>query len=476
MEGWRKHIDFMLVDAVMLQLALFLAYLTRMGISNPYMNRPFKVSVIIVAAMGIFGAITVENHRGILRRNTGMELRSVLQLDAIVTLSLLSYLFFTKAGHLYSRLVVAYFTVYAAVLLLLGRKAWKVVLEHFVPAEYAKRLMLVITNRKMANRALNRILDNSYGTLEVIGVVLTDDSTPVGESICGVPVMTAFSSLVEYVKQLGVDEVMICLPREEEFPADVLSELNLMGLTTHVMLDLKRDSNYVRKVEKIAGYTVLTASMRMASSWELTLKRILDITGGLVGCLLTIFVMIFVGPAIYFTDPGPIFFKQIRVGRNGRTFELYKFRSMYQDAEARKAELMEKNNIADGMMFKMHDDPRILGSGPDGKKHGIGWFIRKFSIDEFPQFLNVVKGDLSLVGTRPPTLEEWEKYEAQHRARLAFKPGITGLWQISGRSNITEFDDVVALDLEYINNWSVWQDIWILVKTVQIVATGEGAE
>ena len=144
------------------------------------------------------------------------------------------------------------------------------------------------------------------------------------------------------------------------------------------------------------------------------------------------------------------------------------------DAEERKRELMEKNQI-EGHMFKLDADPRIIGSGPDGTKHGLGWFIRKTSIDEFPQFLNVLKGEMSLVGTRPPTVDEWDKYDFHHRARMATKPGITGLWQVSGRNRITDFEKVVQLDMEYIQNWTLGEDIKILIRTLGAVVKGDGA-
>ena len=128
------------------------------------------------------------------------------------------------------------------------------------------------------------------------------------------------------------------------------------------------------------------------------------------------------------------------------------------------------------MKGKMDEDPRIIGSGPDGTKHGIGWFIRKTSIDEFPQFLNVLKGEMSLIGTRPPTEDEWNQYEYHHRARMAIKPGLTGMWQVSGRSNITDFEEVVALDMDYIKHWSIGLDIKILLKTVMVVLRGQGSK
>lgn len=203
-----------------------------------------------------------------------------------------------------------------------------------------------------------------------------------------------------------------------------------------------------------------------------------DIICGLLGCILTLVICIFIGPAIYIASPGPIFFSQERVGKNGKKFKMYKFRSMYLDAEERKAELMKDNKLGDGKMFKLDFDPRVIGNKvmPDGShKTGVGEFIRKTSLDEFPQFFNVLKGDMSIVGTRPPLISETNLYEYQHFARLAIKPGITGMWQVSGRSEIIDFDEVVKLDKYYIENWNLGLDIKILLKTVLVVVCKKGA-
>ena len=206
--------------------------------------------------------------------------------------------------------------------------------------------------------------------------------------------------------------------------------------------------------------------MNIATSRQLFIKRLMDIAGALVGLVFTLIAFIIFAPIIKLQSPGPVFFTQTRVGRNGRRFKLYKFRSMYADAEARKAELM-KDNKMQGNMFKVENDPRIIP---------IGRFMRKYSIDELPQFFNVLKGDMSLVGTRPPTVDEFVLYEAHHRARLGIKPGITGLWQVSGRSDITDFEEIVSLDTAYISNWNLGMDIRILFKTVLVVLKGSGAE
>ena len=252
-----------------------------------------------------------------------------------------------------------------------------------------------------------------------------------------------------------------------------------MGITIHYSFSvLKENIGIQQETGKLGDLHVLTNSLRIVAIQDLALKRALDILGGLVGCLLTGIICIFIGPAIYIQSPGPIFFSQWRIGKNGKKFKMYKFRSMYMDAEERKKEYMAQNKIADGLMFKMEDDPRIIGSekkDKNGKPKGIGNFIRNTSLDEFPQFWNVLKGDMSLVGTRPPTVDEWERYDLHHRVRMSVKPGITGMWQVSGRSEITDFEEVVRLDTEYIRNWSWRLDIQILLKTVAVVLKHEGA-
>ena len=271
--------------------------------------------------------------------------------------------------------------------------------------------------------------------------------------------------------------MFIRVPEDTDFPKIFTDELITMGVTVHNCI-ITPDEFGSAYVERFGNYTVLTNSVKMVTYQQMFYKRILDIIGGIVGCLLTILIAIFIGPIIFIKSPGPIFFKQTRIGKNGKKFKMYKFRSMYMDAEERKKEYMAQNKM-DGLMFKMDDDPRIIGSerkGKDGKPKGIGNFIRNTSLDEFPQFFNVLKGDMSLVGTRPPTVDEWEQYDMKHRVRMSIKPGITGLWQISGRSDITDFDEVVRLDSEYIQDWDLGTDIKIILKTIVVVLKRDGAE
>ena len=197
----------------------------------------------------------------------------------------------------------------------------------------------------------------------------------------------------------------------------------------------------------------------------LGMRRYLDIIGAIVGLIVSAPIILLVAVPLLLESRGGLFFKQQRVGRNGRLFYMYKLRSMYANAEQRKKEFEEKNHMQ-GLMFKMDNDPRITK---------VGRFIRKFSIDELPQFYNVLRGDMSLAGTRPPTLDEFEQYSSHHKRRLSMRPGITGLWQVSGRSQIEDFEEVVRLDCQYIDNWSPGLDIKILFKTLGVLFTGHGA-
>lgn len=298
-------------------------------------------------------------------------------------------------------------------------------------------------------------------------------------TIEGVPVVAGREDVLEYVCRECVDEVFINVPEGTEQPIELMEQFSEMGLIVHVkLLDRKQTVNRKQLVERFGNYMVMTTSINYATNGQLFLKRLLDIVGGLVGSLITLILALILAPIIKLKSPGPLFFVQERVGRNGRRFKMYKFRSMYMDAEERKAELMAQNNLKDDFMFKLDHDPRIIGSRilPDGTyKKGIGNFIRDWSLDEFPQFFNVLKGDMSLIGTRPPTVGEWEKYELRHMARLATKPGITGLWQVSGRSNIKDFEEVVQLDMKYISEWNFGMDLKILAQTVKVVVEKSGA-
>lgn len=200
-------------------------------------------------------------------------------------------------------------------------------------------------------------------------------------------------------------------------------------------------------------------------------KRTIDIIAGVVGTILLIpiTILVWLVRIIKKENNGPLFFEQLRIGKNGKQFRMYKYRSMCMNADETLKKYLEENEDARKeykKYKKLKNDPRITK---------VGCFLRKTSLDEFPQFINVLKGEMSLVGTRPPTVEEYETYEFHHHARLACKPGLTGMWQVNGRSNITDFEEVVKLDTKYINEWSIGLDLQILLKTIVKVLKKEGA-
>ena len=274
-------------------------------------------------------------------------------------------------------------------------------------------------------------------------------------------------SILDYAKRHQVDLVIFSVNHIARKKIEHLIEaFSEMGIDSLITIDSFAIETLETKLEDFGTTNVIRLSPRLFTDGELLLKRLMDIAGALVGCFICILFGIIVAPLIFLEDPGPIIFKQKRVGRNGKYFYIYKFRSMYQDAEAKLQTLKDQNEMQ-GFMFKMKNDPRITK---------IGKILRKTSIDELPQFFNVLEGSMSLIGTRPPTVNEYQQYSAHHKRRISIKPGITGLWQVSGRSEITDFEEIVRLDCFYIDHWSITGDIKILLKTFAAVFTGKGSE
>lgn len=463
--SWSKHLDFTLCDLISLQIAFSLAYISRHGIDElPYSVPLYQQMAILLVLIDIFVVFFFESYKGILRRGDLVEFKCVIKhVTAVVVIDIL-YLFLMQESEAFSRSVFLQLWAIGIVLLYAERSLLKKYLKKRKRKESKLRSVIVITASEIAEKTLATIKEQQYGGFTLTGVVLLDQNQT-GETIEDIPVIANRDDLLDYIKGHVVDEVFINLPKSIKLPDTLLNGCIDMGVTVHLKLYKFADILSNQSVENFAGYTVLSSCIKMATPRQLFLKRAMDIAGGLIGCLITLVATIFVAPAILIQSPGPVFFSQTRVGKNGRKFKIYKFRSMYTDAEERKKELMEQNKM-NGLMFKMDNDPRIFP---------FGHFIRKTSIDELPQFWNVLKGDMSLVGTRPPTVDEYEQYEYHHHVRLASKPGLTGLWQVSGRSDITDFEEVVALDTRYITEWNLGMDIKIIFKTIQVVFAGRGS-
>ena len=476
-EGWLKHADFIVLDMICLQLAYILAYAISGYGFNPYGIIIYRNMAVFLELADLIVIFAYGTMKSVLKRGYYRDFVVTVKHSIMIGALEILYLFLLQQGQAFSRLTLILTVVIYLVLTYVVRELWKKLLRKQM-ADGGERKLLIITSEDVAEQVVSNMQENNYARYSIAGVVVIDADWT-GRTINGIPVVANEENAAMYVCQEWIDEVLIVISEVLPYPSELIEKLTETGVTVH--LNLAKITNVTGKkqfVEKVGNYTVLTTSINYASTKQLMLKRLMDIAGGLVGCILTGIICIFVGPAIYIASPGPIFFAQERVGKNGKKFKMYKFRSMYMDAEERKAELMKDNKLGDGKMFKLDFDPRVIGNKilPDGThKTGIGDFIRRTSLDEFPQFFNVLKGDMSIIGTRPPLISETNFYELHHRARLAIKPGITGMWQVSGRSDITDFEEVVRLDKEYITNWNIGLDIKILFKTVLVVLKKDGS-
>lgn len=408
---------------------------------------------------------------GFFKRGRYAELLLSVKYNLILIIGASFLGFGLKSEIFTSRLMMGYFFLMNTVLICLIHIFVRNRDRVFRWSQRKAKNLLVVTTKNRLQEILTRFHRSKETVWNIAGVVLLDgEEIPegIGEEI--ELVSKSEEGYLEYATQHVVDEVFIQvdeIQKREKFLKDMILEFEKMGIVVNLNLDLfDLGIGGEKRIYNLEQYHVLAFSSRLFDYRMVQVKRMIDIAGALVGLAVTLLVGMVLAPFLLLESPGPLIFCQKRVGVNGRVFDFYKFRSMYADAEARKKELMEQNEVK-GLMFKMKDDPRITK---------VGAFIRKTSIDELPQFWNVLKGDMSLVGTRPPTLDEYQQYSYYQKRRISFRPGITGLWQISGRSDIKDFDEVVKLDLEYIDNWSLVMDFKIIFKTIVVVFRGIGAK
>ena len=475
-QEWMKHWDFMLIDILCLQIALIIMSYIRTGVWIPYLNHTlsFQAAVLTLcqlAAMPFFGS-----YHNIVTRSFWYEVWKVFKFALGTFLLALLYLFVSKHTDDASRLMIGWSLVIYVFLDIIGRTLNKK--RIFAKRKEKSMLSIVmVTSPDLARRTYDKLFCvQALHNVKLTHVFLMGgyDAT-LSHELGDVPVDPLNDFTLDKINHMYVDEVLVVQPDHMGMPKSLIDKLIDMGITVDYSNSFMA---YFTEVHRLGYFDVLSTSSKIVSAVDLAVKRLFDIVAGLFGSLATLIIYIFLAPIIKIKSPGPVFFKQDRVGKNGKVFKLYKFRSMYMDAEKRKAELEAQNKIAGGLMFKIDDDPRIIGSekkDKNGKPKGIGNFIRRTSLDEFPQFFNVLKGEMSMVGVRPPTVDEWEKYSPDHRIRLSGRPGLTGMWQISGRSNITDFNEVVALDRYYIEHWSLSLDLHILLRTGVAIFKRKGA-
>ena len=474
-QGWSKHLDFILIDQAAIQVALILACLIRLQ-RLPYEIPIYRNLAVVFAVAGLLTVMLVNQFHDVIRRGYLKELEATVKIAVSISLLVMAYMFVTQTGDAYSRLSVFYTGLIYIPVGYCFRILWKLVLRHREIPVSSRVSMLALVEDGQAEETVQRLKTNLAEGYHLTGLITRRPCDR--QEIAGVPVVCTLAEAAPYICKHWIDSVYVDCPSVEPDVARFLQNCREMAVPTHYHITGVSGEKCKQFVEYIGGTTVLTTSINYATPLQQLEKRVLDLIGGFFGSLAALGIMAVVGPMIKRQSPGPILYRQERIRQNGKTFKIIKIRSMHVGADQHKRELMDQNRNKDGMMFKMDFDPRIIGNEilPDGtKKTGIGQKIRDLSLDEFPQFFNVLRGEMSLVGTRPPTVDEWEKYEFHHRARLACKPGITGMWQVSGRSEITDFEEVVKLDTDYISNWSMSLDFKILLKTVGTVFRRKGA-
>ncbi|MBP5192325.1 MAG: sugar transferase [Eubacterium sp.] len=462
-----KHADFILIDMISIVISLAIAYLIRTDRSEDHIYLPlYEKIVLVILALYIILMLFNSFHRNILKRRKNKEFLSVIVVNLELIFALFTYLFLAKESEVYSRQILVMFFAFDIFIMTVMRSLRKRHLWKSFREGKNTNKVIIVTYPSMLEKYLKSLSSNNNGFNDYVGIVLLDEKDGGAEDVDAFNKIPRIkkSDILEFVKANVVNEAYILADSEDG--REMVELFMNMGITTHIALNLDMSVLSNTQIETIDDYTIITSSISRGSEGARLVKRVFDILVSIIGLFFTGIFYIFLAPIIKKQSPGPALFCQDRVGKNGKIFKMYKFRSMYMDAEERKKELMDKNEIK-GLMFKMEDDPRIMP---------IGKFIRKTSLDEFPQFWNILKGDMSLVGTRPPTLDEYQQYDPHHLSRLAMKPGLTGMWQTSGRSDIDDFEEVVKLDNDYIRNFSLGLDLKIIIKTFGAVLGKKGSK
>ncbi|CAN5669117.1 sugar transferase [soil metagenome] len=329
-----------------------------------------------------------------------------------------------------------------------------------------RKKIIIAGSGNRAQHFIQTVNDNFEWGLDIIAI-LSDKTENIGKTLLDVKIVDILDNIENVLKDYNPEEVIIAMStREFERIRNIIEICQKEGTQVRMNSDFFGQLTKNLSVDNVFGLNIISFHSVRHSDGELFVKRLLDIMISLIAIILFSPVMIIAAIGIYLSDGSPILYNWNVIGYNKKPFKSWKFRTMVNNADELKKDLMKLNQM-DGPVFKIDKDPRIIP---------IGRILRKFSIDETPQFFSVLKGDMSIVGPRPPLQYEFKVFDIWHRRKLSVKPGLTCLWQISGRNNINNFDDWAKLDLEYIDNWSIWLDLKILLKTIPAVLTGKGAK
>jgi exopolysaccharide biosynthesis polyprenyl glycosylphosphotransferase len=420
-----------------------------------YVGIQAALTVLLVVSVGLRGLYTDR-----VRQSLTEEMNTILWGSLVaIAVMIVAVFYFRPFG--YSRLVFVYAWVLITALLLSVRVVDRLIKEYQRRRGIGLRKVVVVGGGDIGRRVVQSIIAQPEIGFQLVGIVDDDGDSDLGR----IPWLGRIDAIPELISRLSIDEVIIALPSPGQGRvSDILRTCARQRVVFRVVPDLFQLSLDQLDVVQLSGIPLIGVREPALPTSQLLLKRVVDVLAASIALVLAMPLLVLVALVIRLESPGSILIRQTRVGRNGRAFSFYKFRSMRQDADRQLNQLQTKNE-ASGPIFKIRNDPR---------RTRVGAIIRKLSIDELPQIYNVLRGDMSLVGPRPPFQWEVEKYQDWHHKRLSVAPGLTGLWQVSGRSDLP-FDEMALLDLWYIDNWSVGLDIRILLRTIPAVLSGRGA-
>jgi exopolysaccharide biosynthesis polyprenyl glycosylphosphotransferase len=460
-----------IVDALLIYVAFLIAYWVRYDLQwlrsvDPANNVPFSAYLPMVSLLALILLLALRREGAYdLRRARPYfdEIYGILNATTTAILLLVVFVFFYRRMF-YSRLIFIYGGILILILLTTARLVRRMILARLRQSGQGIDRVLIVGAGEVGRAVMRNIIAQPELGYQVVGF-LDDDPAKSHADIGPIKALGPTESVLQVIREQRIDQVILTLPWQyHRKTMRLVLETEEAGVRARVVPDLFQLSLGGIDVEAINGIPLIGIKPTALTGFNLVIKRAFDLLFAAPFVILTSPIWAAVAIAIKLDSPGPVLFRQERAGKNGRPFHVYKFRSMYVGAEAEQAALLAQNE-ASGPIFKMRDDPR---------RTRVGRFIRRTSIDELPQFINVLRGEMSVVGPRPPILSEVAQYQEWQRKRLEIQPGVTGLWQVSGRSDLT-FDEMVMLDIYYGENWSLAGDIRIVLRTVPQVLFGDGA-
>jgi len=458
-------------DALLINVAFRIAYWLRYDLQlfravDPANNVPYNVYLPLVAVLTVI-LLLANRREGAYNLRQGRSLSGELYgvIDGTTTaIMLMVVLVFFYRRLFYSRIIFIYAGILIVLLLGMARLVRRMILARLRHAGQGVDRVLIVGAGEVGRAVVRNMVAQPELGYQVIGF-LDDNPSKGGTDMGPFKALGPLDNMPEVLQAQAIDQVIITLPWQyHRKTVRLVMESERAGVRARVVPDLFQLSLGGVDAESLNGIPLISIKQTSLTGLNRAIKRLTDLALAGLGIILLSPVWLLIALAIKLDSPGPVFFRQPRAGRYGKPFTVYKFRSMRQDAEAELEKLRNLNEAA-GPMFKIKDDPR---------RTRVGRFIRQTSLDELPQLINVLRGEMSLVGPRPALLEEVAQYRDWHRKRLEVQPGITGLWQVSGRSDLS-FDEMVMLDIYYGENWSLGLDLSILLRTVPQIFLGDGA-